>query len=374
MSSDRPIRVLIVTQGTGRDRLLAGLIDGTHDDVSFSIVTLGPAHGPLMAQMQDLGVPVTSLGIEHVTLRSVPLVAFRLRQIVRQTRPDLIQSLLFYASLSTTLVKLTTSNPPPVLLARHHNAIHHRENRRLHVALDGWMARRADHVVAVSDAVFRTLISDEDVSARQISVVYNGLDWRRAVRVNPTHRASLVVKYQDRRLLVAAGRLIPMKDHPTMLKALSLVVTRYPDVHLVIAGTGTQAARDQLLSLTRSLDLVEHVDFAGWIPNIYDLMAAADIFVHSSFDESFCQVVVEAAGLGVPLATTTVGPLADIVGDWHPPIAAYDHVRLANRICSLLDRPTEARAQAIEVSKRIQATFTIERMAVGYQEIYNALL
>ncbi len=371
----KPLEVLLVAQENSRVRLLAALIDGTpSSEIRYSVVALSGKPGPLAQQLEQRGVRLYSLGLKHVTMETVPLGVVRLRRLIQETKPDVIQPYLFYASLTTAIARATMKYPGAVLLVRHHNAIQHLERRRLHVMLDSWMARRADCVVAVSDAVRRTLVEGEEVSADRVEVVYNGLDWERAVRVNPEQRDSWRSRYEGQRLLVAAGRLVPMKDHDTMLRALARVLSRHPDVRLLLAGAGAPKRRRELLSTARSLGVQDHFEFLGWVPDVYDLMAAADVFVQSSFDESFCQTVIEAAGLGVPVATTTVGPLADMTRGWHPQIDAYDDGALADRICRLLDDPVRARAEAATTAVEVRATYTMQGMAAGYRRVYERMM
>lgn len=370
----KPLSVLVVTQGVGRGRLLNALIDHTDPDrVRYSVITMLSGEGPLLGDMAARGVEVRSLGMSDGSLESVPLALMRLRRMLATARPDVVHSMLFYPSLTAELARAVWPGAPPSLVVRHHNALHHLYGRRLHARLDRWTACRATRVVAVSHAVARTLSDAEMVPAEHVTVIHNGLDWDGSVKVDSAAVAEWRRRFDTRRLLVAAGRITGEKDYPTLLRALVPVVRTYPDTLLVIAGNGPREERVRLEQLVRSLGLDRSVEFVGWIPDVYNLMAAADVFVQSSLDEAFSQTVVEARGLGVPLATTTAGAVREVVGEGHETIPAGDHDHLARRIVSLLARPEMAREAASAGIRGAREQFSAGAMAEAYVALYHRL-
>ena len=372
--SRAPVSVQLVTHGVGKDRLHNALIDNTNpDDVRYSVITLLGGDGPLLDDMATRGVEVRSLGMSNRSLEAVPLALVRLRRMLATTRPDLIHSLLFYPSLTAELARALWGGAPPSLIVRHHNALLHLSGRRLHVRLDRWMACRATHVVAVSHAVARTLSDAEGIPAEHVTVIHNGLDWERTVRVDAEGAARWRRRFGDRRLLVAAGRIAPEKDYPTLLRTLARVLPAYPDALLVIAGKGPHDLRVQLEQLARSLGVARSVEFVGWVPGVYDLMAAADVFVQSAIDEACPQTIIEARGLAVPLATTTAGAVREVVGEDHETIAAGDDEHLAQRVVSLLAGPEVAHVRAAAVAPSIRERFSARTMAEAYVSLYTRI-
>ena len=369
-----PLRVVLVTQGVKRGRLLNALIDHTDPDrVRYSIITVLGGDGPLLDDMAARDVEVHSLGMSDGSLESVPLALIRLRRALKTAQPDVVHSLLFYPSLTSELSRAAWLDAPPSLLVRHHNALHHLYGRRLHARLDKWMACHATQVVAVSHTVAHTLSGTEQVPPDRVTVIHNGLDWKRTVQVDPAAAASWRRQFGDRRLLVAAGRITSEKDYPTLLRTLVRVERSFPDVLLVIAGTGPDDERARLEQLARSLGIDRAAQLVGWVPDVYNLMAVADVFVQSSIDESFSQTIVEARGLGIPVAATTVGAVSEVLGGGHETIAAGDDGRLARRIISLLATPELARSEAEAAARGTQQQFSAQSMTDGYLALYKRL-
>ncbi len=206
-----------------------------------------------------------------------------------------------------------------------------------------------------------------------VTVIHNGLDWERTVCVDAEASARWRRRFAGRRLLVAAGRFAPQKDYPTLLRAFARVVPRHPDVLLVIAGTGPHGDRVALEQQVRSLGVARSVQLVGWVPDIYDLIAAADVFVQSSIDESLSQTITEARGLGVPIASTSVGGIPEVIDGDAEGILGGDDAHLARRIVSLLAAPAAARAEAAAAVPSTRERFSAVTMAASYVALYRQL-
>jgi glycosyltransferase involved in cell wall biosynthesis len=102
-------------------------------------------------------------------------------------------------------------------------------------------------------------------------------------------------------VFVTAGRLVPQKDHETMIRALA-IHRRNIDSRLIILGTGV--LQDTLSDLADRLNLSEVVDFVGFQSNALPYFRHADAFLLSSRCEGFGNVIVEALGCGTPVIST----------------------------------------------------------------------
>jgi glycosyltransferase involved in cell wall biosynthesis len=109
-------------------------------------------------------------------------------------------------------------------------------------------------------------------------------------------------KKSDSEFTVAAcGRLVDVKDYPTLLKAIALL-SKTQKVRLGVIGDGP--LKSDLNELASSLGIGELVRFHGFIDEPAKVMQAADIFVLSSVSEGFGNVIVEAMSLGIPVVAT----------------------------------------------------------------------
>jgi len=163
--------------------------------------------------------------------------------------------------------------------------------------------------------------------------------------------------------IVTVGRLSPEKGQSGLLRAFRKVVDTGADAELRLVGDGPgeRALRAQV----KELGLDDRVHLAGRLPEqgALEEIAAADVFVLSSFMEGLPVVLMEALALGVPVVAPTVAGIPELVeagesgllfspGDWHG---------LAVRLERLLIDPSLRDRLAAEGGRRVEAAFDIER-------------
>jgi glycosyltransferase involved in cell wall biosynthesis len=170
-----------------------------------------------------------------------------------------------------------------------------------------------DYAVAVSAGVANELVALGAVSTERVTTINNpvvGPDFQKRCDEPVEHPW---FDQPGHPVFVTAGRLVPEKDHETMLRALA-IHRRTCDSRLIILGTGTMCA--ELKSLVDRLGLTDAVDFQGFHSNVLPFFRRADAFLLSSICEGFGNVIVEALGCGTPVISTRCehGP-AEILDD-----------------------------------------------------------
>ena len=126
----------------------------------------------------------------------------------------------------------------------------------------------------------------------------------------------------------------------------------------------------------RQLGVDEHVAFLGWRPDALRLMEAADVVVHPSLSEAFCNVLIEALALERPLVATDVGGAREQVDDGETGVlvAPSDPASLRDAILDLLGRPAEAAAMGREGRRRTVERFAFSPQMARYEALYDELL
>ena len=144
-------------------------------------------------------------------------------------------------------------------------------------------------------------------------------------------------------MVLAVGRLEPVKDYPTLLKAFARVVLKSRHTRLLVLGEGQD--REALQRLAVDLRIDEVVDFAGFVTNPFSYMSKASVFVMSSVYEGSPNALVQAMACGTAVVSTDCpsgpreilqdGKLGRLVpvGDWQA---------LGAAILEALDSPLEA--------------------------------
>ena len=172
-------------------------------------------------------------------------------------------------------------------------------------------------------------------------VIHNPVVW-------PDHRtkAAEPVEHpwfaQHTPVVLAAGRLINLKDHATLLRAFALVAKARP-AQLIIIGEGEE--RDNLGALAYELGIADLVELPGFRRNPFAWMAKASVFVLSSVYEGSPNVLIQAMACGTPVVSTDCpsGPreiLQD--GTLGTLVPVGDHSAMAEAILNAIDDPTES--------------------------------
>lgn len=152
--------------------------------------------------------------------------------------------------------------------------------------------------------------------ADKMVVIPNGIDTE---RFKPDREARVKLRSQwgileETILIGLVGRLAPMKDHPTFLRAATLLCKDRQDVSFVCVGTGPEDYTQELYHLAEQLGISEKVIWAGSRADMAVVYNALDILSSSSaYGEGFANVIGEAMACGVPCVVTDVGDSAWIV-------------------------------------------------------------
>lgn len=204
---------------------------------------------------------------------------------------------------------------------------------------------------------------------RKVKVIHNGID---ADRFKPDQQAGKEVRSEwgiraDEKLVGLVGRLDPMKDHPTFMKAAALLAQRRKDVRFVCVGDGPANYRDELFGLSIELGLVNRLIWAGAREEIESVYNALDVMVSSSaYGEGFSNVIGEAIACGVPCVATDVGDSSLIVSSAGMIVPPNDVSALEDAMDALLARGSMY--QPGELHLRIATSFGQDQMVSATEE------
>jgi glycosyltransferase involved in cell wall biosynthesis len=240
--------------------------------------------------------------------------------------------------------------------------------------LEALMSPLSDALIAVSNAVKQDLVGLGVARAEHIRVVPLGLDLERFA--GPLPRGGLRASHwpKDAPLVGMVGRLVPIKDVPTFLRAAALVKDARPDVRFALVGDGEER-RDLELEAAR-LGLAGLVSFHGWRRDMEAVYGDLDLVVNSSRNEGTPVALIEALACARPVIATRVGGTPDLLagGDFGELVAAEDPGALAAAILGVLKAPEEARARALRGRAHVLARHGAARLVDDIDALYRELL
>ncbi|MBN1558195.1 MAG: glycosyltransferase, partial [Lentisphaerae bacterium] len=347
------------------------------------VLTMYDKGGYAAAMGREWGLPIRDLEMKRPGSRNPPAAVWRvlrgmwrLYRSLRADRIDVLQTFTHYSNMIGTVVGWAAR--VPVRVASQQNA--RRAAPRWMLRLDACVANsRCVHMMtAVSEATRRFSIETQGMRAEKVRTIYAGIDMD-AVPPRPSGEARRTLRRrlglpESGRILITVARLHPQKGHGTLIAAARGVCAEFPDVRFVWVGDGPERAR--LEAAVHAAGLDSAVILLGVRMDIWDLLAAADVFVLPSFWEGLPNAVLEAMAAGLPVAASRVDGCAEAVEDGVTGILVEpgDPVALGEAVRHILRDARLADAMSQAGRERVHRMFALRETVRCYNALYCGLL
>lgn len=262
-----------------------------------------PAEARIFAAAQARGIPVEALPIG--TKRWSGMRALRRRLQVQ--RPDLVVTHSSADSWLTALATRFWRAAPPAVRLRHISAPVGRN------AVTRWLyGRAAAHVVTTGERLRRQLIDDLGLPPSHVTSVPTGIDLASyPPRQRGAARRELGLA-EDGQIVGIIATLRSWKGHRYLLDAFAQLDDKH--ARLLIVGDGP--GRDNLQRQAADLGIAERVTMPGNQADVAPWLAALDVFVLPSYaNEGVPQAIMQAQASGLPVISTPVGSIPEIIAD-----------------------------------------------------------
>ncbi|RAX01872.1 MULTISPECIES: glycosyltransferase family 4 protein [unclassified Photorhabdus] len=246
--------------------------------------------------------------------------------------------------------------------------------------------RMSDYNVFVSNSISNSINESYNLESNNQSVVYLGITFEEMapLTVEEYVKKRKKVASAQEILIVACGRLVPVKGMNYLIEAVYLLKQKVSNIRLLIIGIGPELL--YLQELVHQFKLDEQVIFLGDIPRKDTLVyfKIADIAVVPSIWESFCYVAAEFMGIGKPIVCTSVDSLNELVRDGIDGIKIPVYLKDGKRILDpedifrgilrFIEEPDLARKMAKSARERVLKNFNNTFFVNGIMDVCNKLL
>ena len=265
------------------------------------------------------------------------------------------------------------SGKPVVLLGAIHTGDHWGYDRKMIVDA----VKQADAYLALT-TFEKAFLVDKGVAAEKIQVIGGGVDVEPFLQGN----GRLIrerYKLNDDPMLLVLGRQSELKRLDTVIEAMPYVWAQQPNAQLVLAGARTNYSSqlDQMISALPAAQQ-KKITLINDFPEEEkpDLLAAADLLVHPSGNESFGIIFVEAWAAGKPVIGADVGALASLIAHEQDGLLFRfgEAESLAQRITQLLANQTQQAAMGRAGQEKVLANYTWEIIADRVRQVYLDLV
>jgi glycosyltransferase involved in cell wall biosynthesis len=317
----------------------------------------------------------TTLDVVRLDMRKSPFSFLeclrKARRILRAFQPELIHSHTYPANMAARLLNL--HSPAAPIISTIHNVYEGAWPRMVAYRLTDPLSRRT---TAVSQAAADRFVSLKAVPAHKCSVLTNGIDTAEfEPNIERRERARAQMGLQNEFVWLAAGRIMPAKDYPNLLRAFSKVHATIPAARLWIAGEGAYPEAAVVQALAAKLGLGDSVRWLGLRRDMPALLDATDGFVLASAWEGMPLAVGEAMAMEKPVVATDVGGVRELVGEAGEVVRAKRPERLAQAMLELMGTtPEDRRALGSAARERVQSLFSMNAKADEWEALYRAEL
>ena len=367
VSKRRKICFLITGLEIGGAEMVLYKLVGKINRVSYEpiVISLLPP-GPVARKIMCQNIPVYSL---HIKSKTNFITLWKLIGLFKKFSPDILHTHCFHANILGRIIARIL-NIPIVISSIHTINLGSVRREMLLRMSDQW----ATVTTTVCQAAAEKLIERGIVKQDKIKVIYNGIDNENYPLQIETNKGLARERYGFKKqipLLLNVGGLRKPKGHIVLLEAAAILKKKGIAFLFVIAGEGK--LRQHLEVVIEDLRLERYVRLLGQRDDIPELMAAADVFVLSSLWEGLPLVVLEAMASGLPVVSTNVGGVPELVVDNEtgflvPPENPQLLAEAIERMLSLPEHQRLAMGQAGK--KRIEENFTLNKMVSAYEDLY----
>jgi glycosyltransferase involved in cell wall biosynthesis len=352
----------------GAEVLVARLARRLRDRYRFCFTCIDEL-GTLGEELRDEGFPVDVIERRPGVDWRLPL---RLARHFARRRVALVHAHQYTPFFYALALRLLYQRPP-VLFTEHGRWVPDYPRRKRIVA-NRLLLQRRDRVVGVGEAVRQALIVNEGIPARRVGFIFNGVDLTpyRLLVDRAAVRRELRLSAEDF-ILIQVARLVPIKDHLTALHVVKRVATELQCVRLLVVGEGPEEKAIREFISQNMLE--EHVRLLGLRSDVPRLLSAADVFLLTSHTEGIPLTVIEAMAAGLPVVSTDVGGVAEVVCNGKTGLLAPagDIETLAGLVLRLAG--SEERERMGRAGReRAFALFSEDEMVAAYDRLYWEML
>ncbi|MET3696760.1 hypothetical protein SAMN05877753_101665 [Bacillus oleivorans] len=243
---------------------------------------------------------------------------------------------------------------------------------KLFTKLNLWSYQKIQYFFAVTER-FKQNLMEIGIEGEKIQTVYNGIDFTPPQPEDVSLRENLGLSQQDF-IMAFIARLHPVKGHDLVLKALHNL--KNPRVKLLLIGDGP--IKQEIEEKINELNLESQVTMLGFRKDVANLLSISDVALLASESESFPLVLLEAANQEVPIITTDVGGVKELVLEpemgWIVPVG--DQAGYENAIKRAYDSWENGMLQekGKSLRKHAEANFSLDNLVHLTTETYSRLL
>ncbi len=307
----------------------------------------------------------------------------KIKDIIEEFKPDIVHT---HASKAGALGrKAAKSCGVPIILHTFHGHVFHSYFGRVKTAIfkqiEKFLARKSDVIVAISDIQKEELTKTHKIcSPEKVKVIPLGFDLKVFKEKKESERKRVRAYYgiEDDEVAVAIiGRLAPVKNHHLFLEVIDDVLQKTSKkVKCYIVGDGTEREdiEEKVNKINQKYNHV--IQMTSWIKDVASFNAGMDVICLTSKNEGTPVSLIEAQASGVPVVTTDVGGVRDVVleGETGFVVARNNKEKFAKKLLELVENEKEREKMSQNGWNHVEEKFHYTTLVKNMTNLYHDLI
>lgn len=322
-------------------------------------------HGKVSEQEGDMQYLAETLGVKSVILPSLGRelspqhdlkTLWQLYQLMRKHRPDVVHTHTAKAGFVGRWAAFFAR--VPTRLHTFHGHVFHGYFSPRKTQMFLWMERFSalisSKIITLSEAL-KTELSDiyKIAPKNKIEVIPLGLNLQPFTNLPKGNFREQFNLPPDAPIIAVVGRLVPIKNHRLFLEAAKITHEKNPHIRFLIVGDGE--LRPRIEEWIKELELQSTVTITGWIQEMAQVYRAANLVTITSDNEGTPVSLIEAIAAGVPVVSTDVGGVRDLLHHDFPIVPPNNPQKLSQAWLATLHNPPDIQAARILQAYDIEA-------------------
>ncbi len=379
MSQPRPIKVMhiIARMNVGGPAILVADLMRNVDPVMFEqVLVTGNCTDDEVDYLEQVATGIAAVRLNGLGRSVSPLEAFKsffdLIGIIWKFKPDVIHTHTAKAGVLGRVAGLIAYPKAKRVHTFHGHLLYGYFNRQitfLVIKIEKVLAKVSTKLVAIGSNVKLDLIGAGIGREGQFEVIFPGLQDLELFD-KADSRAKLGLN-QEKIYIVFVGRLAQIKRPDRLLDVATFLKAEYPIAHMLVAGGGYLFESTVQQAKTSGLPM----SFLGWRSDIDLILSASDIALLCSDNEGIPLTLIQAAQAGLPIVSTDVGSVSDIVKDGENGLLTeVSSVGVFAGLTRLLDDVELREKYGVAGQKRAQALFSSQAMMQRHERLYSQIV
>lgn len=309
----------------------------------------------------------------------------RIRRIIRDFKPDIVHT---HASKAGALGRIAARlENVPVVVHTYHGHVFHSYfgsfKTFIYKSVERFLSRITTAVITISPQQQNEICNiHRVVDIDKTHVIPLGFELGRFDNNNDRRRKKFRTTYsleEEEVAIAIVGRLVPIKNHPLLIRAVSAIKKK--KIRLFIVGDGPEKLHLQALCDDLHLPYIggnaeQKVHFIGWHTQVEEILPGFDLVALSSDNEGTPVSLIEAQAAKLPVVSTDVGGVSDIVqhGETGLIVSSKDLDAFTAALALLSDDKELRKKMGEAGQKSVLQAFSRERLANDVSALYRSLL